>query len=168
MFSCLKTTSNSLINTLDGLLLACGAAPLRQTKGRVPLLLCTKGTTTTRTSTQRVWLETLQQHTRYLHCRFTHTRVHNAAQWHNNETRSTCTNVVRLRTMQSWSSVCEYWYKIFHRCWILTVARPYAEPAQYCGPTIITCHFRIQRGTYQDVVSDIMCSLGRKRIYLCA
>lgn len=116
-----------------------------------------------RTSTQRVWLETLQQHTRYLHCRFTHTRVHNAAQWHNNETRSTCTNVVRLRTMQSWSSVCEYWYKIFHRCWILTVARPYAESARYCGPTIITCHFRIQRGTYQDVVSDMMCSLGRKR-----
>lgn len=92
-----------------------------------------------------------------------HTSVHNAAQWHNNETRSTCTNVVRLRTMQSWSSVCEYWYKIFHRCWILTVARPYAESARYCGPTMITCHFRIQRGTYQDVVSDMMCSLGRKR-----
>lgn len=47
MFSCLKTTSYSMINTLDRLLLACGAAPLRQTRGRVPLLLCTKGTTTT-------------------------------------------------------------------------------------------------------------------------
>lgn len=63
MFSHLKTTLNSLINTLDRLLSACGKAPLRQTRDRVPLLLCTKGTTTMaaggkRTNTQRVWLET--------------------------------------------------------------------------------------------------------------
>lgn len=85
MFSCLKTTSNSLINTLDGLLLACGAAPLRQTRGRVPLLLCTKGTATTAAGGERgpVLNESDWKPSNNTHVTYTadlHTRVHNAAQ----------------------------------------------------------------------------------------